>query len=227
MRTITLVLVGVAVTGCSSPTSPVDSRTGFLALRTICDDSGPVQLICVAQAYCSGSYRCPDPRLDNVDVTARTQWTIDNPAVIRHGAQPNWFLAVAPGHTVIRATTDVATTLTNVRVGVLPGVPSPLLTAEVWGRVTEAGPLPAPGIAGAVLELSGPLIGTRTAISGGAPERVAGYDFVLGGTNGYQFFGVPRGTYQLTIRAEGYAPQTQTVAVMPPGSPLVEFRLQR
>jgi hypothetical protein len=227
MRTICLLLIAAMLPGCSSsPTAP-DGRTGYIGLRAVCDDTGPAQMICVAQTYCAGGYRCPDPRADNADVTARAEWTVAHPAIVRQGAQPNWFLAAGPGDTVVRVRDASIQQETIVRVSVFPGVPSPLLTTEVWGRVTEAGTAPAAGIRGAVTELSGALIGTRTAVSGGTPALLPGYVFVLGGDNGFQFFGIPRGTYQLSVRAEGFVPQTQTLTITAPGSPMVNFQLVR
>jgi hypothetical protein len=227
MRTTAWVLASLCTVACGSPAEP-DPRTGYMALRAVCDDTGSTQLTCLAQTYCAGLYRCPEPQLDGADVTARTQWTVEHPAIVRPGAQPNGFLAAAPGHTVIRAHSDLAATDATVRVAVFPGVGSPLMTTEVWGRVTEAGTTPPAGVSGAVIELSGPLVGTHTAISGGSPALLPGYVFVLGGNNGFQFFGIPRGTYQVSIRAEGFAPQTQSITVSPPGSPSsIDFQLRR
>jgi hypothetical protein len=225
--TIALLLASVCTVACGSPTEP-DPRTGYVALRAVCDDTGSTQLTCAAKTYCAGLYRCPEPQLDGADVTARTQWTVEHPAIVRQGAPPNAFVAVAPGHTVIRAHSDLAATDATVRVAVFPGAASPLMTTEVWGRVTEAGTTPPAGISGAVIELSGALVATQTAISGGSPSLLPGYVFVLGGNNGFQFFGVPRGTYQVSIRANGFTPQAQSITVAPPGSPAsIDFQLRR
>ena len=226
MRTTLLLAMSLSAVGCSSPTAP-DSRTGYMALRAVCDDTGSSQLICVAQTYCAGLYRCPDPSGDKVDVTAQAQWTIDDSSIVRHGSQPNWFKAVAPGHTVVRARHAAAAIEATVRLGVFAGISVPRLTTEVWGRVSEAGTTPALGISGAVVEITGDLTGSRTMTTGTAPAFIPGYFFDIRGPDGYQFFGVPRGTYELTVRAPGYAPKTQTVTVTPPGSPSVIFQLDR
>ncbi len=224
MRQVSLLMMSLYFVSCASPTSP-DPRTGVMALRAVCDDSGSSPLICVAQTYCAGLYRCPDPAGDNADVSSRAEWTVEHPSIVHLGAQPNWFVAASPGDTVIRVRYDAIQQEATVRVSVFPTVPAPMLTAEVWGRITEAGTSPATGIRAARIELTGALTGTRTAISGSAPSLVPGYVFVLRGEDGYQFFGIPRGTYQLTVSADGYAPQTQTVTVVPPGSPMVSFQL--
>jgi hypothetical protein len=226
MRSILLLTMSLVAAGCSSPTAP-DSRTGFMGLRATCDDTGSSQLICVAQTYCAGLYRCPDPRGDNADVTANAQWTIDDSSIIRQGSQANWFTAVAPGHTVVRVRSALAATEATVRLGVFPGISVPRLTTEVWGRVSEAGTTPAAGISGAVVEMTGGLVGSRTMTTGSSPAFIPGYFFDLRGPDGYQFFGIPRGTYEVTVRAPGYAPKTQTVTVDPPGSPSLMFQLDR
>ena len=226
MRTIFLLTMSLVAVGCSSPTAP-DTRTGYMALRAICDDTGSSQLICVAQTYCAGLYRCPDPSGDNVDVTAQAEWTVDDSSIVRQGSQPNWFIAVAPGHTVVRARHAAAAIEAPVRLGVFPGISVPRLTTEVWGRVSEAGTTPASGISGAVVEITGGLVGSRTMTTGTSPAFIPGYFFDIRGPDGYQFFGIPRGTYELTVRAPGYAPKTQTVTVNPPGSPSVMFQLDR
>lgn len=226
MRTIFVLTTSLVVVGCSSPTAP-DTRLGYMGLRAICDDTGSSQLICVAQTYCAGLYRCPDPTGDNADVTARTEWTVDHPSIVRQGSQPNWFIAVAPGHTVVRLRSALAAPEATIRLGVFSGGSVPLLTTEVWGRVSEAGTTPASGISGAVVEITGGLVGSRTMTTGTSPAFIPGYFFDIRGPDGYQFFGIPRGTYELTVRAAGYAPKTQTVTVNPPFSPTVSFQLNR
>ena len=197
-----------------------------MALRAVCDSSGSSPLICVAQSYCSGLYRCPDPSGDNADVTARVEWTVEHPDIVRQDQRPNWFVAVAPGDTVIRLRDRVIQQDASVRLSVFPGT-VPLLTTEVWGRVWEAGTSPRIGIGGAVVEITNGLVAGRTSTTGIPQTLLPGYFFLLGGSDGYQIFGVPRGTYELTVRAQGYVSQTRTVTVMPPGSPSANFELVR
>ena len=194
-----------------------------MALRVACID-GASPLICVSQTYCAGLYRCPDPAGDKADVTGRSEWTVEHPHIVRQQSQPNWFVAESAGNTVVRVRDPVIRQEATVRLSVFPGTP-PLQTSEVWGRVTEAGT--STGISGAVLEITNGLVAGRTAVSGTAPALLPGYVFRLGGTNGFQFFGIPRGTYELTIRAAGYVPQTRTITVEPPGGPSASFELVR
>jgi hypothetical protein len=219
---ILLALTSLAIACSDAPTAP-SGRTGTTLLRVRCDNSGTTPLICVAQASCVGGYPCNDPAGEDADITARAEWTVGDPTVLRQ-LTPNTFLAVGPGNTVVRVRDPISRQEQNVRVSVFPGT-APLLTAEVWGRVTDAGTRAE--ISGAVIEIRGALIGSRTSISGTDAELIPGYFFLLRGSNGFQFFGVPRGTYETSVSANGYAPQTRTVMVDPPGGPSAIFELVR
>lgn len=219
---IIILLLIVLTTACSTPTEP-DARVGPSLLRAVCDDRSATALICVAQSSCTSPFPCNDPAGSNVDITARAEWSVGDTAVLRQLAR-NTFAATGPGSTVVRVRDPVLQQEQNVRVSVFPGT-GPLLTTEVWGRVTESGTRA--DISGALIEITNGLVAGRTAQSGTAPALLPGYLFILQGSNGFQIFGVPRGTYELSIRANGYAPQTRSVTVEPPGSLGISFELVR
>jgi hypothetical protein len=222
MRIISLIVGGaLSLMSCASPSTPTGSSQGprepSLAIR--CDASGASPLICIAVSFC-GFTEC------NFDVTAETDWATADPGIVRQQAQPNFFEAVGEGDTVITASNSRIHRQARLPVSVFPGT-APLPTGEVWGRVTEGATVGGRPIQGATIRIRGGLIGEWTTTSGQPPAPKPGFGFVLGGANGFQFLGVPRGTYELSIEAPDYASQTRTINVTSPGSLSSHFELVR
>jgi len=210
---------------CGSPTSP-DTRTGYIALRILCDESGAAPLRCLAETYCSGSYRCPDPQADGRDVTLAADWSSADGSIARL-VSPGTFDAVGPGNTVIYASMSGVSVQAAQTVVVFDGT-GPLPTNEIFGSVWEAGRTVATGaINGAVVEVLNGHVAGRTAISGVPPPLLPGFFGPFGGPGYYRVLGVPPGTYTLRATAAGYVSQERTVAVPARGSPSADFQMAR
>jgi hypothetical protein len=221
---VAFVALGVAV-GCDSPTAP-DGRTGYIALRILCDGSGAAPLACRAETYCSGLYRCPDPTADGRDVTSRAVWSSADTTIARlTGA--GLFAAGRPGDTVIRASVAGVGSEAERTIAVFEGA-GPLPTNEIFGSVYEAGKTVATGaITGATVEVLNGLIAGRSVISGVPPPLLPGFYGPFGGPGYYRVLGSPPGSYRLRVTVDGYASQERTVVVPAQGSPAADFQLVR
>ena len=78
-----------------------------------------------------------------------------------------------------------------------------------------------------MIEITGGPVSGRRATTGVPSPPVPGYIFQIGGPDGYQLFGIPAGMYELTVRADGYLPQSRVVTVTPPFTPDAHFELVR
>jgi hypothetical protein len=214
---VTVFVFAALMSGCSSPTSP--ESTGEMEVRVACTEGNP--LVCAARTFCFAN--CSSPAGEGMDVTTAAEWTVEPPGIVRQ-VERNTFAAVTPGDTAVTVRHAGSARATTLPLSVFANTP-PLPTVEVWGRVTDA----ATGqeVSGAVVEFTSGVVAGRTATSGASAALLPGYTFVLRGANGFQFFGVPRGTYDLAIRATGYAGQTRTVLVSPTGALQVNFQLVR
>lgn len=190
----------------ASPTAP-DPRSGLLDLRiTGCDTSGQSPLQCRAQVFCTGSYRCPDPSLDRVDITEQGRWI---------SRDPDLFIVVGPGRfqqigigdgvASVSYTPQRYYELTAIRpVSVFPGT-APLPTRALTGNVFEAGRSPnTGGIQGAVVEILDGLVAGRTGTTGVVPAPVAGFVRPFLTSFQYAILGVPPGRYVVRAQADGY-----------------------
>jgi hypothetical protein len=210
---------------CTGPTTP-DIRTGYVGLRIICDRFGRNPLVCRAETYCAGLYRCPDPKADGRDATGSATWTCDDDRVARVVGAGR-VEAVGLGDTVIRARVPGLSDEAFQTVSVFAG-PVPLPTNEIFGSVWESGKTPgASYISGAIVEVLDGLIAGRTATSGTPPPLLPGYLGPFGGPGYYRVLGVPPGTYTLRVTAISYAPQNRVVEVPARGSPNADFQLVR
>jgi hypothetical protein len=210
---------------CGSPTSP-DTRTGYIALRVLCDGSGAAPLRCLAETYCSGSHRCPDPQADGRDVTLAADWSSANGSIARL-VSPGTFDGVGPGNTVIYASMAGVSVQAAQTVAVFDGA-APLPTNEIFGSVWEAGRTIATGaLNGAVVEVLNGHVAGRTASSGVPPPLLPGFFGPFGGPGYYRVLGVPPGTYTLRATAAGYVSQDRTVTVPARGSPSADFQMAR
>lgn len=84
--------------------------------------------------------------------------------------------------------------------------PRPASAQSITGRVTGQGALP-------VADVSVIVVGTQLGAVTSADGR-------------YAIIGVPAGTHEVRAQRIGYAPQTQTVTVLPGGSPTADFALE-
>lgn len=222
-----IALAGLSlIAGCGSPMAP-DARRGYVALRMTCDSSGARPLRCYATTYCTGLYSCPDPAAEGRDVTATTEWSVDDPSVGRVAAA-GVFEAVGTGSTVIRAHfAGIQAGDTYQPAAVIDGA-ALQPTWELYGAVYEAGKTVASGpIDGAHVEIvDGPFAG-RSATTGVAPALPPGYLGPFGGPGGYRILGLPAGTYTLAVSAAGYAEQRRVVRILGGGSPFDTIGLTR
>ena len=222
---VAVVAAGSLVWACGGPTTP-DTRTGVLGLRIICEGLGANPLVCRAETYCVGPYRCPEPGADGRDVTASAQWTCDDGSVARV-AGPGRIEAVGLGDAVIRARLTNYVSEAFQPMSVFAG-PLPLPTHEISGTVWESGKTAAVGyISGAVIEVLDGAVAGRRATSGTPPPLLPGY-FGLSSPPGlYRVLGVPPGRYSLRATADGYVSQTRIGEVSARGGPVVDFELVR
>src|SRR5687768_15363007 len=178
-RTVVMAVLPVLLLACDSPTAP-DTRTGYMALRIVCDGSGNSPLVCKAETYCSGSYRCPNPEADGADATQLAAWSSADSNIARV-VGPGKLEASGTGDTVLRAEMSGVSGPAVRTIAVFPGS-APLPTNEIFGSVWEQGKTPAAGaISGAVVEVLNGLVGGRTATSGVPPPLPPGFFGPFGG----------------------------------------------
>ena len=223
-RALVMAAAGAAL-GCDSPVEP-DSRTGYIALRIVCDGSAAAPLRCAAETYCSGLYRCPDPSAEGRNVTLEAAWSVADPAVARLTG-PGRFEAAGPGDTVIYASLPGVSAQAVQPISVFEDT-APLPTNEIFGSVWEAGKTIATGaIDGATVDVLDGLVAGRSATSGVHPPLPPGFFGPFGGAGYYRILGVPPGTYILRVTATGFVPQERRITVPARGSPVADFRLAR
>jgi len=221
---LAVVALGVAL-GCNSPTAP-DRRTGYIALRILCDGSGAAPLACRAETYCSGLYRCPDPAADGRDVTSSAVWASADTTIARL-AGVGLFEAGRPGDTVIRASVPELSSEAERTVAVFEGT-GLLPTNEIFGSVYETGKTVATGaITGATVEVLNGHVAGRSVTSGVPPQLLPGFHGPFGGPGYYRVLGVPPGSYRLRVTAPGYISQERAVLVPAHGSPAADCQLVR
>jgi hypothetical protein len=209
---------------CGSPTAP-DSRQGFIALRIVCDGSATSPLVCRAETYCTGLYRCPDPAADGADATQRATWSSEDPTIVRV-IRPGVVEAVASGDTVLVADLSGVGGPARRAVSVFPGT-APLPTSEIFGSVWEAGKTVATGaLSGATVRVMNGIVAGRTATVGVPPALLPGYFGPFGGPGYYRILGVPAEAYQLQVSASGYVTEQRPVTVTTLGSSLADFQLR-
>lgn len=213
------------LSGCGSPTEP-DSRTGFIGLRIACDGAGTAPLICRAETYCSGLYRCPDPSADGRDVTSSAVWASADTSVARI-TRPGVVEGTSIGSTVITASLVQPQSQAAQTVGVFDGTVA-LPTNEIFGSVYEAGKTTGTGaIDGATVVIQNGLVAGKAAVSGVPPTLPPGFVGPLGGAGYYRLLGVPPGVYTIVVTKSGFASQSRSVTVLARGSPSADFPLVR
>ena len=216
------VLPGLLV-ACGSPTAP-DTRVGFIGLRIVCDDSAVTALVCRAETYCAGLYRCPYCCGWRRFATVRATWSSGDPNIVRV-TRPGVAEAVMPG------------TLCS----------SPICQAPVAPRGGPCRCFLEPRRC-RPLKFSGPSGGGKNGRDGGTvrgdrarderrrggPHRdrrrssatAAGYSGPVGGAGYYRLLGIPPGTYELQVTASGHLSEQRAVTVTTLGSPIANFQLR-